>query len=119
MGKRGYLLIALAVLVLAGVACSFCPLIPSGPSGPTSGKATITLLNDSGQDICFVYISPVTSDEWGEDWLDIMEVIGPGEQRTFEVDPGTYDMLATDCDDNEIDIRWEVEVTTSFIWMIE
>ncbi len=120
MSKRVYL-IALALLVLVGMACSFCPLIPSGPSGPSGGegKATITLINNSDQDICYVYISPTTSDEWGEDWLGAVEIVGPGEQRTFEVDPGTYDMMATDCDDNEIDTQWEVEVTTSYRWVID
>ncbi|HEY75082.1 MAG TPA: hypothetical protein G4O00_02730 [Thermoflexia bacterium] len=118
MNKRAYL-IALALLVLAGVACSFCPFIPSGPSGPLGGKATITLVNNSDTPVCFVYISPTTSDEWGDDWLGTTEIIDPGGQRIFEVDPGTYDMMATDCDDNEIDTRWEVEVTTSYTWVID
>ncbi|MBN1179602.1 MAG: hypothetical protein JXD18_10335, partial [Anaerolineae bacterium] len=39
---------------------------PTSPPPATGGDVPLTLYNNSGQDICFVYISPVTSDTWGE-----------------------------------------------------
>ena len=118
MKGRTIILIGLALLALAGMACSFCPLIPTRPSGPSGAGPSITLVNNSDETICYVYISPSTSDEWGEDWLGTTEVVGPGEQRTFEVDPGTYDLLATDSDDNELAVEWEVEVTQPVVWTV-
>jgi len=120
MKKRTILLIALLLVALATMGCSLCPLIPSGPSGPSGGegRASITLVNQGDETICFVYISPSSSDEWGEDQLGALEVIDPGEQRTFEVEPGTYDLMATDCDDNELDVEWEVEVTSAVTWTV-
>lgn len=117
MRDRTIVLAGLALLALAGMACSFCPLIP-GPSGPTGSRPSITLVNNSDETICYVYISPTTSDEWGEDWLGSTEVIDPGDQRVFNVEPGVYDLLATDCDDNEIDIEWEMEVRGPVVWNI-
>ena len=78
--------------------------------------ASITLVNNSDETICYVYISPVESAEWGEDQLSPTEVIEPSRQRVFEVDPGTYDLMAADCDGNEVSTVWGVNLTSSYTW---
>jgi hypothetical protein len=79
----------------------------------------LTLYNASGQDICFVHISPTTSDTWGDDWLGSSEIIADGDNRTFTVAPGTYDLQALDCSQGEIAVEWELEVTSSTAWTVD
>ena len=47
--------------------------------------------NTGGYAIHYVYISPTSSDDWGDDWLGSSELINSGSSRTFNVTNGTYD----------------------------
>jgi hypothetical protein len=101
--SRRFALIAVAALALlvAALACE----------GSVGTPASVTLINDSSTDICFFYVSPSDSDEWGDDRLGEDNVVSPGESFTVEnVDPGTYDFLARDCDGNDLDTEEGVEV---------
>ncbi len=63
------------------------------------GLAPFEVYNYTSAVICGLYISPVTEDSWGENWLKAYEVINPENgRRVFFVEPGTYDLLAVDCD---------------------
>jgi len=111
--------VGLGLLVLTMMACSICPLIPSGPSGPQGGgPARVTLVNNSGEEICYVYISPVESDEWGEDQLGATETVAPGARRVFDVEPGRYDLRAEDCDGNALDEEWDVAIFGPVTWTV-
>lgn len=96
--------------LLAVLACSAIPGAAPTPTSPPPPPATLpplppttaptgglTLVNQSGQTVCYVYISPVTDTTWGEDQLDASEVIDAGSSRTFDVAPGAYDLRADDC----------------------
>jgi hypothetical protein len=84
-----------------------------------SAPSTIVLNNNSGSAICFVLISPTTSDDWGDDWLNFDETVPPGGRRTFTLSSGTYDMRALDCDENELSTLWDVEISGTFnIWNV-
>jgi hypothetical protein len=75
----------------------------TGDSGyvPTSGSCPITIYNDLGNyDIWYVQISSSNYSEWGEDWLGESEILSPGYEVTFYVEPGTYDIRLTDEDDD-------------------
>ena len=80
--------------------------------------ATLILRNQTDGVICYVYISPVESDEWGEDWLGEAETIGSGGSREFSVPAGTYDLRAEDCDGNPLDEQREVELSGVMEWTI-
>ncbi|MGC9371671.1 MAG: hypothetical protein ACP5DX_19240, partial [Paracoccaceae bacterium] len=51
---------------------------------PAAGGFTITMQNQSPDEVCYVLISPSDSDQWGEDWLGGDEVIASGGERTFD-----------------------------------
>lgn len=88
------------------------------PRPGQAGDATLTLVNNLDEPICNVYISLVTSDYWGVDWLGPSEVIRPGTVRPFQVESGEYDMLIEDCDDNELDTAWNVSITGEQVWSV-
>jgi S1-C subfamily serine protease len=56
------------------------------------------LINDTSLEICLVYLSPTTAQEWGQDQLESTEIILPGTERTFEVVTGIYDFLLVECE---------------------
>lgn len=63
---------------------------------------TLTLENRSNRSICYVYISPVTSDSWGLDQLGAQEIISAGTSRVWELDQAAYDILLRDCQQNTL-----------------
>jgi hypothetical protein len=89
-----------------------------GPRPGVAGRITVTLANDSGIPICSVFISPSTEEYWGVDWLDATEAIRVNRSRTFRLSPGTYDMLAEDCDFEEIDSAWGITITDEYTWHV-
>ncbi len=63
-----------------------------------------------------MYISPSEEDTWGDDWLGETEAIPPGRSRAFELEPGTYDLLATDCNDETMVETYGLDLSQSGIW---
>lgn len=129
--------IALAVVVLGG-ACLVGALMlgwlggaastptptPSPPTAvpvlPTPEVAGIEVYN-AGQDvICYLYISPTDSEEWGDDWLGDDRVLGAGESVTItDIGPGTYDLRADDCDDQPLMREYAVKLGESlYVWEV-
>lgn len=144
MRRRKLLILAVTLLVISTLACSLFdgkpeeeptevpataePLptdpppteapSPTEPSTEPSDGATVVLNNNSDEVICYVRISPSSASTWGDDQLGSSEVIGPGESRTFEVSPDTYDLRAEDCSNTEIGVEWEVNVTDTYTWNV-
>lgn len=77
-------------------------------AGPDSTDFVIELDNQSPYDVCYVYVSPSDSNDWGNDWLGTEEVIGPGQRRSFEVPAGIYDCIARTCDGATLATAWDV-----------
>jgi len=48
--------------------------------------------------ICYVYVSPVGANKWGQDEMGGGDRIAPGETETFLIPAGVYDLLVRDCD---------------------
>ncbi len=82
------------------------------------GAHVLTVVNDSTTEVCYIYISPVTTDEWGDDWLGLKETLKGGQARHFFVDPGTYDLLAADCDGNELAREENVTIDDDITWTL-
>ena len=109
---RFWMLVLLVLLVIPAVACF------GSSSGPASNEPAIILKNESGIEICYVLISPTTNDMWGDDQLGDTETIRNGRSRTFEVTAGQWDLMALDCDQNEIETRWEQDINGPYEWTI-
>ena len=67
-----------------------------------------TVKNRSSHQVCYVYISPTDSEEWGDDRLSSGETIPTGSTRTFDVSAGTYDVMIRDCDGVALNTDWDV-----------
>lgn len=77
---------------------------------PRASAGVFTLVNQSSVPICYVYISPINADNWGDDQLGAREIVDTGMQRDFEFEPGLYDVLLLDCDGNELQDSRRIEV---------
>lgn len=68
--------------------------------------------NNSDIPICFIFISPSDSNDWGEDWLGDDEIIQPGESITFWVLPNqAVDMRVLDCDGDLMNEQYGIQIT--------
>lgn len=133
-----WILVAVAVLVLAGLACGGSPTeeaqptaapppteepspptpMPTNTPEPEPEGATLEITNSSGTDVWYVYLSPSKADEWGEDWLGD-NVIRDGETYTIEGIPeGIYDVKAEDENQEVIETWWEEELEGEMTWEI-
>jgi hypothetical protein len=86
--------------------------------GAMGGSVALSVDNQSPYDICYVYISPTVSDNWGEDWLGADDTIVSGDVRDFYVEPGTYDLLVQDCDGADLVQEVGVNLTEDASWTI-
>lgn len=70
-----------------------------GGGASVSGDAELFVENLADDSICFLYVSPSESSEWGDDQLGENTTIAPGETwSVFDVPPGTYDLRAEMCE---------------------
>lgn len=87
---RWYIAAVLLFLAVATLACS----IPSR-------TASLTIVNNSSQQICALFLIEPGSGVWGEDWLGSDSTIAPGTSSTIsEIAPATYDLRVETCDGN-------------------
>lgn len=90
---------------------------PASTSPPSTAMTILAVKNEWLEDICFVYISPVESDAWGEDWLKPNQTIPPGSEAVFEVPVGVYDLRAETCNEDYTE-RMEVSLTEPKVWTL-
>lgn len=62
----------------------------------------LRIINESSINVCFVNFSLQTESYWRADRLNPNEVIAPGATRSFEVEPGVYDVRFLDCNQQEV-----------------
>lgn len=61
-----------------------------------NGDAQLVITNHSDREICYLYISPSSSSEWGGDWLGGDSIYMNGYME-YHLPADTYDMIAQDC----------------------
>jgi hypothetical protein len=78
------------------------------PNVPDDADVVLaTVRSYSSVDLCELYISPSTEDEWGDNQID--GILTYGNYIDFEVTPGLYDVLAVGCDGNEVE-QYEIDI---------
>lgn len=93
IGLIGIIVIAMAIICLVGGVLVAKALLGG------DGTAPVLVENDSSVEICYVLISPSSSEEWGEDWLGSNDTIPPGSDYTFRVASNqSIDMQLYNCD---------------------
>jgi hypothetical protein len=127
-GRRSAILwLVVAALLIAGIACTcnLNPVAPQNSSGGGSsgssgggGQARLTVVNQTSDTVCYMRISPTTSDTWGEDWLGA-NMISSGESYTWPaIAAGSYDLRAEFCGGGEME--WpDVDLTGSLTWTLQ
>jgi hypothetical protein len=112
---KGCIVIVLVVACLGSLLIGAMKLVPDLLDGITfisPSEAGIQVVNNTYMDVCYVFISPSTNDDWGEDWLDDDEVIEPGGIRTFSVEVDqTVDIQALNCEQELMHAIYDIEVT--------
>jgi hypothetical protein len=73
------------------------------------GSCPVDIYNGLGDwEIWYIYVDLSTETSWGDDRLGA-EILYPGEYFTVWVDPGTYDIMIVDEDDDTYTL-WEVPI---------
>jgi hypothetical protein len=87
------------------------------PADVPEGTAPVTIYNDLGDwSIWYIQCDPTTS-AWGDDRLG-SEILAPGDEFTFYVAPGAYDIRCED-EDGDTYTVWGVEIPeTGYYWAV-
>jgi hypothetical protein len=88
--------------------------------GSAGGSVALNLVNRSGVEICYVFISPSAATEWGEDWLDEIETIPAGRSYVFTVPVSStpYDIQALDCQGSVLAEEYEIPLRSDTTWTV-
>lgn len=119
MRKLRYALLSSGIcfgfLVLVGVFGALGTLTPRSNASATS--LTVTVVNNSGREIRYLYLSPADNDNWGNDQLND-SAISSGATRTLNVswDQPTVKLVAEDQDG--CFMYTTVEATGNPVWTI-
>ena len=92
--KRIYIFFALLIVTLSILTVPLWTQQQSVPSETQQGQ--ITIVNDTGFPIWYIYISPSTDNSWGPDLLSDDQIISDGESVTLNLpNPGAelYDIM--------------------------
>nr|AGS52038.1 hypothetical protein [uncultured bacterium contig00008] len=77
----------------------------------------VTIVNNTGYTVWYVYFGPVTDTSWGEDKLDGNETLNNGQSRTFTLlyplsEADMYDFRLVDLDGDSY-IKWDILVSNN------
>ncbi|MBZ0286060.1 MAG: hypothetical protein K8I30_00490, partial [Anaerolineae bacterium] len=81
--------------------------VPDDSFEDTDGVVLASVRSYNPTDLCELYVSPTTDDEWGVSLIDAP--LTYGNYIDLEVVPGLYDVLAVGCDGTEIE-TYEIEI---------
>jgi hypothetical protein len=82
-------------------------------------EIAVDVENGNAAVVCYIKISPSTSDEWGQDWLGENETLASGATRSFSLSAGTYDFSAADCDGNTLYEDYQIPINAAHTWYIQ
>ena len=89
-----------------------------GETISVSGDAELVVENLADDSICFLYVSPTESSDWGEDQLGETTVIDPGDTwSVFDVPTGNYDLRAEMCEGDYVE-ESDVLIDGEYTWII-
>ena len=78
---------------------------------PEADTVSLEVVNETGQDIWYLFVAPSQEDMWGDDRLGD-EIFMAGDTTVVEgLPPGMYDVQALTEDETIIETVWEVDLT--------
>jgi hypothetical protein len=82
------------------------------------GLASLEVFNESEGMIAYLYISPSDSASWGDDWLGDDVIDAGGSYVVGDIPRGTYDIQATDLDEESIEVVYNVDLSGEHTWTV-
>jgi hypothetical protein len=83
-----------------------------------TAPVVITIVNESSSTIAEVNISPVESDDWGDDWLG-GDTISPGDTYTlWDIPGGYYDLRLGEANGDSIETLYNVALFGEQEWVV-
>lgn len=79
--------------------------------GDEHQPAQLDIVNNSDIEVCAVAVSPTDAENWGGDKLGPGITVPPGSSHTIDIATGIYDLLAVDCNDDEVTSSLDIEIT--------
>jgi hypothetical protein len=83
-----------------------------------TGLASLEIVNGSDDTIAYLYISPSDSDAWGDDWLGADAIDAGASYIVTDIPYGTYDIKATDLDDETVEAVYNVSLSGEKSWTV-
>lgn len=94
------------------------PPPPPPPADVPPQPIQVRLVNESGTEICFLFVSEVGA-PWGEDRLGASQTIPPGEEVILELDANLlWDYKAEDCSHQSITEQYNLRVFEGAVWSV-
>lgn len=78
------------------------------------GAATLRIVNEGEQAVCYVFISSTGDSNWGDDHLGLDEKIELGSSRSFALADNTYDILVLNCNQEPLQEERDVSITDTY-----
>jgi hypothetical protein len=66
-------------------------------SGGRRADATLSLSNNAGAPVCYIYVVPPDGEHWRRNRLAVDEIVNPGETRIMDIPAGEYDVRVESC----------------------
>jgi len=111
--KRRMLVVFMVLMMSLGCALFSGRRMDGSVTTMDDGDFPIRVVNQSPDEVCYVFISVSDSDVWGEDWLSGDEVVAPGGSKTFNVPAGQHDILLEACDQAVMATGWFIDNNTT------
>lgn len=98
--------------------------VPTSPPAitqviPTAPETVLEVINNSDDFVCYLYMIPVGSTTWGEDWLGEGTQIPPNRSHKFVMETGMYHLLAENCDGVAISQLENTHIEGEMWWTIK
>jgi hypothetical protein len=105
MKKIHFSLVLLVLLSVVIMGCGTTSPAPAPQPRAVESNPTLTIVNNTGGMIWFVYMSPSTDTTWGDDWLADDQVLPNGQSVTVILlyplrTQNMYDIMLRDPDGN-------------------
>ena len=91
---------------------------PAPAVAPTPTTVALEVVNNSSQEIAYLYASPQGSENWGADVLGNANSIPPGTSFAVQLAPGIYDLMVAGFDHQEIGRRMGVQLLEDSQWVL-
>jgi len=112
----GSRLVPWVLAVLLAPAVAGCPAPPVAPAA--DGLVSLTVVNNSTEEVAYLHVSPQDSESWGPDVLGAENTIEPGQTFTVRIPPGVYDLMVENFDHVEVGRSMGVSIQEDSQWIL-